>query len=165
MAIVRQPNALTFNFKSSGITAEKVRDQDTRPYVPKQIGIKTPVRFDDQGPEFVAVHESIKDQLHDNLINLILTNHGERLGLPDFGANLMELCFELQTQQGNDEAIKRINAAVTKYMPYVIPKKFQPVVENFNNKEVAKVGMKMTYDIPRLGVQDRGLEVLLYVAG
>ena len=31
--------------------------------------------------------------------------------------------------------------------------------------EVAKVGVKMTYDIPRLGVQDRGLEVILYAAG
>tara|TARA_B100001250_G_scaffold377578_1_gene366767 strand:+ start:87 stop:584 length:498 start_codon:yes stop_codon:yes gene_type:complete len=165
MAIVRQPNAMTFNFKSSGLPAEKVHDQNHREYVSKQIGIKTPVHFDDYGPEFIAVHSSIKDQLHDNLINLLLTNHGERLGLPDFGANLMELCFELQTAEGNEEAVKRINKAVTKYMPYVIPKKFQPVVDNFSNKEVAKVGVKMTYDIPRLGVQDRGLEVILYAAG
>lgn len=165
MAIVRQPNRIEFNFKSTGLRGAEVQEQNHRPVISQQIGIKTPVQFDDQGPEFIAIHGSIKDQLHDNLINLILTNHGERLALPDFGANLMELCFEMQTQEGNEEAIKRINNAVSKYMPYVIPKKFQPIVEHFANKEVAKVGVKMTYDIPRLGVQDRGLEVLLYVAG
>tara|TARA_Y100001970_G_C14219345_1_gene851674 strand:- start:1441 stop:1938 length:498 start_codon:yes stop_codon:yes gene_type:complete len=165
MAIVRQPNAVSFNFKSAGRQTSEVQEQSTRPTISKQIGIKTPVRFDDIGPEFVAVHDSIQDQVHDNLINLLLTNHGERLGLPDFGANLMELCFEMQHDEGQQKAIKRINHAVGKYMPYVIPKKFQPVYENFQNKEVAKVGVKMTYDVPRLGVQDKGLEIILYGAG
>lgn len=165
MAIVRQPNAVQFSFKSSGQRASEVQEQRKRPIVSRQIGIKTPLELDDRGPEFIKTHDNPQDQIHDNLINLILTNHGERLGLPDFGANLMELCFELQSDEGQREATKRINNAVQKYMPYVIPKQFMPVVENFDNKDVAKVGVKMTYDVPRLGVNDRQLEVLLYSAG
>jgi hypothetical protein len=77
----------------------------------------------------------------------------------------MELAFELQGEPGQQEAIKRINKAIAKYMPYVVPQKFQPIVDHFANKEVAKVGVKLSYDIPRLGVQNKGVEVIIFSVG
>ena len=165
MAVIRQQDAKSYKFKSSGVQLSEQQQIQSTPKVGRQIGIKTPVQFDDLGPEFISIHTSIKDAIHDNLINLILTNHGERLGLPDFGANLMELAFELQSEAGQTEAIKRINKAIAKYMPYVVPQKFQPVVDHFANKEVAKVGVRLSYDVPRLGVQNKGVEVIIFAVG
>jgi len=111
------------------------------------------------------MHNSFPDQLHDNLLNLILTNHGERLAHPDFGANLFELTFEMQNEGAQAEAMARISNAVRKYMPYVSLETFSPIVENFDNKEVAKIGISVGYTIPKLRTEQRQLEVILFSAG
>ena len=39
-----------------------------------------------------------------NFRNMLMTNHGERLGRFDYGANLLPLAFELATEDGDEEA-------------------------------------------------------------
>ena len=111
------------------------------------------------------MHDNFPDQISDNLKNLILTNHGERLGLPDFGAHLMELTFEMQDEGAQGEAMSRVSKAVRKYMPYVSLETFSPFTENFDNKEVARVGITIGYKVPKLRTEMRMLEVILYSAG
>ena len=167
MAVTRQPTSKKYNFKSVGVPyEEKLKQQKFFRIEDPQVGIRTPVALSDVGEDsFVQMNTSFADQIHDNLINLLLTNHGERLAIPDFGANLSELAFEMTNDDGQTEAMARINKAIGSYMPFVVPKSFMPVVDHFENKDVAKIGIRMSYTVPRLNIKERGLEVIIFSAG
>lgn len=164
MALVKLGDRQVYSFKSVG---EQTEERELRKREFKRniaFGIKTPVALSSDGPEFLKMNYSMADQVADNFKNLILTNHGERLGFPDFGANLMELSFELQSEDGQSEAINRISRTVGKYMPYLIPSTFEPITEYFDNKHVAKVGVRITYSVPKLNVKDKAIEVIIFTA-
>ena len=165
MSVNRIANRKTYSFKSSGKSSELTKKlvRDGRELPP--VGIKTPVTLSETGKSFIEMHNNFPDQIHDNLTNLILTNHGERLGLPDFGANLAELTFEMQEENTQSVAMSRVSAAVRKYMPYVSLETFTPVIDHLDNKEVAKIGLVIGYKIPKLKTKLRQLEVILYSAG
>jgi len=167
MAVTRQPTSKKYNFKSVGVPYEqKVQQQKYFRVEDPQVGIRTPVALSDTGEDsFVQMNTSFAEQIHDNLINLLLTNHGERLSIPDFGANLKELAFEMTNDDGQNEAMARINKAIGRYMPFVVPVSFMPVVDHFENKDVAKIGIRMSYTVPRLNIKERGLEVIIFSAG
>tara|TARA_B100001094_G_C18162551_1_gene790179 strand:+ start:483 stop:980 length:498 start_codon:yes stop_codon:yes gene_type:complete len=165
MSVNRTSNNKVYSFKSVGKTTElsKKLVRDGRELPP--VGIKTPVALSETGKSFLEMHDNFPDQVHDNLQNLILTNHGERLGLPDFGANLSELTFEMQDEDSQSEAMRRVSKAVRKYMPYVSLETFSPIVENFDNKSVAKIGLVIGYRVPKLRTALRQIEIILYSAG
>ncbi len=165
MSVNRASNLKVYSFKSSGrpTSLEKKLIQGALSQPP--VGIKTPVALSEDGKSFLEMHTNYSDQIHDNLNNLILTNHGERLGMPDFGANLAELTFEMQNEHGQNEAMQRISKATRKYMPYVSLETFSPIVDRFDNKEVAKIGLQIGYKVPRLKTPLRTIEVILYSAG
>lgn len=149
-----------FNFKSVGIK----NDQQPITGSTLPIGIKTPLQLGKSGEGIFAMHTSLADQMADNLRNLITTNHGERLGLYDFGANLRSLTLDFTSLEDFDsEAIIRIRNAVTKYMPFVNLKTFESTIDRFNNQVVGKINIKITYNIPQLSVTDRQVAVTLYV--
>ena len=50
-------------------------------------------------------------------------------------------------------------------MPFITPNTFEPLVEYFDNKEVAKIGFRITYDVPKAGISNQIIEVLIYAAG
>jgi phage baseplate assembly protein W len=165
MTVKRTANQKVFSFKSVGKSAELTKKLARfTPELPP-VGIKTPVTLSETGKSFIEMHDNFPEQLHDNLLNLILTNHGERLGHPKFGANLSELTFEMQEEDGQSEAMARISEAVRKYMPYISLETFSPIVENFDNKEVAKIGIVVGYSIPKLLTKTRNIEVILFSAG
>jgi len=167
MAIVPIGNRKVYSFKSVGQDAaerKKFRAEQISARNKTAFGIKTPVQLSTGGTEFLKMNYSMADQVSDNFRNLILINHGERLGFPDFGANLMELAFELQSEDGQQEAVHRISKAAGKYMPYLIPNTFEAIVDHFDNQTVAKVGLRISYDIPKLKVSNRILEVIIYTA-
>ena len=83
-----------YSFKSVGLTNVETADQKTITGRNPPIGIKTPVQFADSDGLF-AMHTDVLKNIKDNFKNLLLTNHGERLGLYDFGANLRPLVFDL----------------------------------------------------------------------
>ena len=165
MAVSRRANNKVYNFKSVGTSYDLQAELDSRSTRAPPVGIKTPVALSDSGSEFIQMHTTFADQIHDNLINLILTNHGERLGQPLLGANLMELAFEMQSEAGASEAMSRITMACNRWMPYVTLLTFEPMIEHFDNKEVAKVGVKLSYKVPKLKTKERGMEILIYSAG
>ena len=165
MAVTRISNSKKYDFKSVGQSYERRAEIDSRRTRSPPVGIKTPVSLAEQGQGFLTMNTTFSDQIHDNLINLILTNHGERLGHPQFGANLMELAFEMQTDSGADEAMRRIVAATNRYMPFVALGTFEPVIDHYDNKQVAKVGVKLTYSVPRVKIKERGLEIIIFSAG
>jgi phage baseplate assembly protein W len=151
----------TYSFKSSGKTAEQLNvEQTVRTALP--IGIRTPLRLDDKN--LFAMNYSISEQIHDNLRNLLLTNWGERLGFYNFGANLQELTSELSNIDAFDEeAISRIRNAVQKWMPFVVLKDFVSEVDNERNRNTGIVKISITYSVPQLGVENKALQISLYV--
>ena len=167
MAEIAQ-NRRTYDFNSVGDLDldEKERSRKAKlESVRLPIGIRTPLQLSDNSNSLFRMNTVLLDQISDNLHNLIMTNHGERLGFYDFGANLMELCFELGAESADKVAVQRIKKAVDKYMPYVNLETFEPIVDRHDNEHTAKVGVKVTYGIPKLTQKKREIEVILYVAG
>ena len=81
------------------------------------IGLSFPLRSDNNN-NFKMTKNSFQQAQH-NLRNLLLTHPGERVGQPEFGCGLRELCFE----QRDDELPSRIEdivkSAVSTWLPYI----------------------------------------------
>lgn len=82
------------------------------------INLQLPLRKSSKGA-FATNVETVR-AIADDLRLLILTNHGERVIHGDFGANLRKVIFELQGAQLRQVTKDLINAAVEKWMPFVI---------------------------------------------
>tara|TARA_B100001287_G_C22617176_1_gene498226 strand:- start:367 stop:861 length:495 start_codon:yes stop_codon:yes gene_type:complete len=164
MSLVRNQTRKVYSFKSSGKSKSELEKEVTDTPVKLPIGIKTPITIS-RGNGLFEMHTDLSRQISDNLRNLILTNHGERLGFYDFGANLGPLVFDLGTDQGDALAIDRIRESVRKYMPFVSLQNFQVFIDRHDNKTLAKVGIQITYGIPLLDTATRSLEVMLYMGG
>lgn len=153
---------MAISFRSVGKTAQAV-DTETPDKTILPVGIKTPLQLGAVGEGIFAVHYDLADQVNDNLRNLILTNWGERLGLYDFGANLRELATELTSRDDFDnEAVIRIKNSVSKWMPYVVLNDFIPLIDHEQNEKTAIINFRITYDVPVLGVVNRGLEITIW---
>jgi len=165
MSVAGYKDRKVYSFKSVG---DKLEDQnetdDLYKKTPNPIGIKTPLQLGQEGGFFV-MHYNYGNQISDNLRNLLLTNHGERLVQYDFGANLRPLTFQLGQEDFDNEAILRIKRAVNKYMPYVSLETFVPFVEKNALDAIATVGIRITYKVSDLDETTRVLEVVLYSGG
>jgi hypothetical protein len=71
----------------------------------------------------------------------------------------------MQDENVQSEAMRRITTAVSKYMPFISLQTFTPIIDHFENKEVAKIGIVVGYIVPRLNADVRNIEVILYSAG
>ena len=88
-------------------------DLDPRTY----IGLSFPLRRD-KFNDFAMTKNSLQQAEH-NLKNLLLTYPGERVGQPEFGSRLRELCFE-QIDDTLPELIEEeIRKAVSVWLPYI----------------------------------------------
>lgn len=157
-----------YDFSSVGELQEDLdKSRSARLEAERQIpyGIKVPLELGSDSDGILKMHYSSDDALADNFRNMVMTNHGERLGLYDFGANLAELAFELGTDEFDTEAIRRIRRTTEKYMPYIQLITFEPLVDRNDNKEVAKVGVRITYKVNALSPKDRAIEAIVFVAG
>lgn len=153
-----------YSFKSVGLTNVETADQKTITGRNPPIGIKTPVQFADSDGLF-AMHTDVLKNIKDNFKNLLLTNHGERLGLYDFGANLRPLVFDLGKSDFDAVAIRRINKAISKYMPFIEPLTFETFNNGMVEQDQASVVIRITYNIPRLNVQEQGIEITIQAGG
>ncbi len=155
----------SYSFKNVGITQQQ--EADSLNLIPNErpIGISTPIQFGTGNDGLFLMHKKLFNQISDNLRNLINTDHGERVGLYDFGANLGPITFNLGNEDVDSQAIARISTAVSKYMPYVDLQTFEPFVSRFNNKEIAKVGIRVIFTVPSLGPSERAIELVLYCGG
>jgi len=162
---VRNQNSKRFQFKSSGNQLKEEVDYENSLSQTNLIGIKTPLEFGTGRSSLLKMHTSLKAQLADNLRNLIQTNHGDRLGQYNFGANLAELMFENTEFDVKAEAAKRITKAISIFMPYVQVENYEVFVERKENQHTAKVGVELHYSIPKLGVENQVIEVILRIVG
>jgi phage baseplate assembly protein W len=153
------------SFKSVGNrTSDRMFNRE---FDPLPFGIKTPLRFGTGRSGIFDMYFNLGDQVQDNLKNLLLTNHGERLGHFDFGANLRELTTErLSSEDFDNEAMIRIRDSVKKYMPFINLNSFETSFKSPPDTDsVAQINIKMFYSIPKLRIENKGIEVILYCIG
>ena len=70
------------SFKSVGETPSVSQNAQNR-VEPNPIGLVSPMRLSKTQKDIFEMHYDVQDQIEDNLRNLILTNHGELLGMQD----------------------------------------------------------------------------------
>lgn len=158
-------DARKYDFGSVGETDTSYKSRTAATGVSTPIGIKTPLEIEGVDNGFLKMHKNLDDTISDNLRNLVLTNHGERLFRYDYGANLREIAFELGTEDGDYEAINRIRNAVRKYLPYLNLQTFESFQVPQTYTDPGKVGIRVTYSVPSYNNKQRLLEVIISSVG
>lgn len=82
----------------------------------KYINIQFPFQDDPDG-KFLKMNEEPKKAIKADLVHLLLTNKGERLYMPDFGANLRQYIFDMNDGPTHNSIKNEINEAVRKFIP------------------------------------------------
>jgi phage baseplate assembly protein W len=111
------------------------------------IGVSLP--FD--GPVAFNSTYSTADQIKSNLINLLLTNKGERLYNPEFGADLKTAIFEGINNDIEDLVKGLINSNVSIFVPEV-------TVTNINivrNEDQNSISVTVQYRLNISGTADK----------
>ena len=80
-------------------------------------------------------------------------------------ANLKELTFELGNEETDEEAIRRIQRACARYMPYIALNTFEPIKLGTTDNDIARIGIRITYTVPSANTKERAVEVILYTVG
>ena len=80
------------------------------------INIQFPFKDDPDG-KFLKMNSDAKQAIKSDLVHLLLTNKGERLYLPEFGANLRQYIFEPNDQVSADAIKNEINQAIKTFIP------------------------------------------------
>lgn len=131
------------------------------------VGIKTPLELSNSGNSGPFVmRNSLGDQIRDNFRNMLSTNHGDRLMLYDFGANLESLVFELGSDGIDLKALNNIKKTTSKYMPFIKLQTFQPTKQSSEmGTGLAYIGILVHYSVPDLNLSNQAVEVILYAGG
>ena len=156
-------NVKQFSFKSVGVKTDSPKQPNSTASLP--IGIRTPMRLGQGSDGIFQMHFSLENQLRDNFRNLLLTNHGERVAIHNFGADLQYLTMELGSEGFDNELLLRINTAVSKFMPFIKLADLEREIENSDNENTAKIRVKVFYSVPSLRIFNQAVEVSFFIGG
>lgn len=158
-------NRKVYSFKSVGLLQNDFDKQASTTIVQNPIGILTPVSFAQANGTLFNMSFDIKQQIKDNLKNLILTNRGERLMMSDLGADLRRLATEYTNEDIVNAAITSVSTTVSKYMPFVELENFETRTESSTNGTNVGVIVKITYSVPSIGATNQAVEAVIYAVG
>jgi phage baseplate assembly protein W len=150
------------SFKDVGIQ-NSIERSIVASVAPTPFGIKTPLELDEgNSVSIFKMNYSLLEQMSDNLRNIILTNHGERLAMYDFGANLRPLLTDFSNKDNFDqEAMRRIKATVGKYMPFVNLLGYESKVERTQNVYTGVIYIILAYKVSTF--PEQLLEISLFI--
>jgi len=149
------------NFKggSSPIT-QRIETQPAVSQTP--FNVITPLQFPNTVGETFKTTTSIIDGVILDFKNLLLTNYGERLGRPDYGANLNSLLSERLSQEDwGTKASNLIRKATETYMSFISIETISIETLSQRNDGFSRVQIAIIYSILALGVQNRRLDLTL----
>ena len=115
----------------------------------RALGLSLP--FSGAGDAVFKSNYSTQDQIKNNLINFFLTNKGERVMQPNFGANLREFVFEQIESPSLDLLKKRIQDSIKEQFPLV--QILEVVVSG--NEDYNVINCNITYTIVNFGIEDQ----------
>ena len=104
------------------------------------IGLSFPLRRD-KFHDFAMTKNSLQQSKH-NIKNLLLTYPGERVGQPEFGSKLRELCFEQIDDNLPDRIEEEVRRAISIWLPYINVTEVQTLNEEGDDN---KIFVRVTY--------------------
>ena len=155
-----------YNWVSSGQTPKVVDDniflgQDVETVLPPDpVGISLPLAFGTDRSGIFKMSFDSAEAISNNLRNLVMTNHGERLGKFKYGANLKPLCAEYSAVSDfESEAMRRIQDATREFLPSVQLVDFTSRFIENSDPGTLIIQMSIKYDIPILSSVGNELNV------
>ena len=114
-------SAKIFDFGSVGDRAPVLREREAASFESAKIYFnpQTPLKISNNKSELFIMNTDLGDAIADNMRNILLTNRGERVMQPLFGANLKAILTEYGTDGFEQEVMSRIASSVKKFIPYV----------------------------------------------
>jgi phage baseplate assembly protein W len=117
----------------------------------KNIAIGVSLPFNGPAGPFNKTY-STKDQIKSNLINLLLTDKGERVFNPEFGTDLRRVLFEGITE----DIVPTIQNLITTNVNIFIPEvQVTNITVNTDNKENNSISVTVVYQLKISGTSDQ----------
>ena len=124
------------------------REKDLNPDV--FIGLKLPMGYSETG--YFKRTKTTLQQAKYNIINLIKTIPGERLGQPTFGSNLHNILFEPMNEDFGDILESSIRDSLTKWLPYINIKNIEIQMPDYNVNQVnINIDFGLSFEPDRFG--------------
>ena len=98
---------------------------------------------------FVPTYQT-RDQIKANLVNYLLTNRGERVFNPNFGADLRNLLFENILDTTTEYLRERIQNDISLYFPEVQVR--QIIFDNIPDTNT--INFTLTYEVVLFGIEE-----------
>lgn len=129
---------------------------------PQPFNIVTPLRLPDKIGDTFKMSTNPIDGIIDDFKNMLLTNYGERIGKPDFGANLQTLLTERLSQEDWDSnAARLIRQTTEKYMRGITIGSVSSMEMTAQNDGFSRIKVSVFFSIPSLGIQDRKIDLTM----
>ena len=114
------------------------------------IGLKLPMGYSDTG--YFKQTKTTLQQAKYNIINLLQTIPGERLGQPAFGSELHTIIFEPLNEDFNEILEDSIRASLTRWLPYINIKKIEIITPEYNvNRVNITIDFGLSFEPDRFG--------------
>ena len=124
------------------------REKDLNPDV--FIGLKLPLGYSDTG--FFKQTKTTLQQAKYNIINLLKTIPGERLGQPTFGSQLHSILFEPMNEDFGDVLEDSIRSSLEKWLPYINIKNIEITMPDYNiNRVNIAIDFGLSFEPDRFG--------------
>ena len=118
----------------------------------KSVGVSLPFTKGNNG--FFAVTYTTKEQIKSDLKNLILTNRGERLGIPDFGCDLRKVIFEQDGEDTYAYIQNEIQNSISIWLPFITINGIN-IVSNNESKDNNRIDVHLNYTLSFAGNNSR----------
>ena len=114
------------------------------------IGLKLPMGYSDSG--YFKQTKTTLQQAKYNIINLIKTIPGERLGQPAFGSQLHLILFEPMNEDFSDILETSIRESLAKWLPYINIKNIEITMPEYNTNQVnIAIDFGLSFEPDRFG--------------
>ena len=124
------------------------REKDLNPDT--YIGLKLPMGYSDSG-YFKQTKTTLQQAKH-NIINLIKTIPGERLGQPAFGSDLHTILFEPMNEDFSEILEDAIRTSMSTWLPYINVKKIEITFPDHNiNRVDINIDFGLSFEPDRFG--------------
>ena len=124
------------------------REKDLNPDT--YIGLKLPMGYSESG--YFKQTKTTLQQAKYNIINLLQTIPGERLGNPTFGSNLHSILFEPMNEDFSDILEDSIKTSLETWLPYINIKNIEITMPDYNINQVnITIDFGLSFEPDRFG--------------
>ena len=114
------------------------------------IGLKLPLGYSDTG--YFKQTKTTLQQAKYNIINLLKTIPGERLGQPGFGSDLHSILFEPMNEDFSDILKDSIRTSLETWLPYINIKNIEITMPDYNINQVnITIDFGLSFEPDRFG--------------